>query len=85
MKTQYYNKRGQLYKKMTAKKIENFNGIWIARNVTMNNLITKRLTAMKLSLTVFNVDVLEAFLTKRTLTDFAFRERELVKLRKHLK
>jgi hypothetical protein len=85
LKTQYYNKRGQLYKKMTSKKIENINGVWVAKNVTMNNLITKRLTAMKLSWTIFNVDVPESFLTKRTLTDFAFRERELAKLRKHLK
>jgi hypothetical protein len=85
LKTQLYNKRGKLYKKMTSKKIENINGVWIAKKVTMNNLITKRVTILQISTAVFNVEVPETFLTKRTLTDFAFRERELAKLRKYLK
>lgn len=85
LKTQLYNKRGQLYKKMTSKQIKNINGVWIAKKVTMNNLITKRVTIMQLSTVVFNVEVPQNFLSKRTLTDFAFRERELAKLRKHLK
>jgi hypothetical protein len=85
LKTQLYNKRGKLYKKMTSKKIENINGVWIAKKVTMNNLITKRVTILQISTAVFNVKVPETFLTKRTLTDFAFRERELAKLRKYLK
>ena len=30
------------------------------------------------------VDIHKEFLTQRTLTDFAYRERELAKLRKHI-
>ncbi len=85
MKIQMYNRYGKPSKRMTLKSIKKIDGVWIARKLTMNNLKTKRVTNMSLFSIAFNIEVPDAFLTQRTLTDSAFRERELAKLRRHLK
>lgn len=85
LKVQLYNRYGRLHKRLTMRKIKNIDNVWVARSVAMNNLITKRVTRMSLLALAFNVQVSDSFLTKRTLTDFAFRERELARLRKELK
>ncbi len=59
--------------------------VWVAKKMTMNNLVTNRVTHMSLYSVAFNIDIPGEFLTQRTLTDFAFRERELAKLRRHIK
>lgn len=85
LKVNLYDKKDQLRKILTMKNINKINDIWIARSLMMNNLHSKRVTNMKIVAIAFNVDVKESFLTKRTLTDFSFREREMTKLRKYLK
>jgi len=84
LKSQADDKRGQPYKRMMASQVEQLDGIWVARSVLMMNLQSRRLTQMRVSKMVFNVTVPKAFLTQRTLTDFAFRERVLRRLRTQL-
>jgi len=79
-----YNRRSVKYKTITMSKYELINNVWTAKRIIVKNLLSNRLTEMKLSEVTFNIDIPDAFLTKRTLTDFAFRERELEKLRKYL-
>lgn len=85
LKGKMINRRGILYKQITMRKVQKVDGVWIARRVSMNNLISKRITQMKLIDIAFNITVPDRFLTQKTLTDFSYRERELARLRKHLK
>jgi hypothetical protein len=85
LKEDLYNRNGILYKQLIMKNIERIDNVWVAREVTMNNLFTRRATIMNLMSVAFNIDVPDELLTERTLTDFAFRERNLAKLRAYLK
>lgn len=84
LKVNLYNRHGKLYKQLTMRNIEKIDNVWVARRMMMNNLLTRRVTNMELLSVAFNMEVPDAFLTQRTLTDFAFRERNLVKLRQHI-
>lgn len=84
VKVNLYNRHGKPYKQLTMRNIKKIDGVWVARNLTMNNRVTRRVTNMDMINVAFNMAVPEDFLTQRTLTDFAFRERELVKLRKYI-
>jgi hypothetical protein len=85
LKSQTYDKQGNAYKRLAARKIKKIDGVWMAHSLVMMNLKTKRLSNMKMSNIQLNINVPEAFLTQRTLTDFAFRESELKKLRQQIK
>ena len=85
LKENLYNRHGKLYKQLTMRNIERIDNVWIAKKATMNNLYTRRVTNMDLISVAYNMEVPDEFLTQRTLTDFAFRERNLVKLRTYLK
>ena len=83
LKAQTYDKRGKAYKQLTFKNIEKINELWIARDVTLINLQSQRLSNMKTEAITTNVAVEDEFLTQRTLTDFAYREKTLESLRKY--
>jgi hypothetical protein len=85
LKVLAYNRRGAKFKTITMSGYQQINNVWTAKRVIVKNLLSNRLTEMKLSDVTFNIEIPDAFLTKRTLTDFAFRERELAKLRQYLK
>lgn len=77
--------RGDHYKQLTMSKIEKIDGVWIARRLTMNNLSTRTISIMNMISVAFDQEILDDFLTTRTLEDFTFRERNLIKLRNNLK
>ena len=83
LKAQTYDKRGKPYKQLTFKNIEKINALWIARDVTLITLQSQRLSNMKTEAITTNVAVEDEFLTQRTLTDFAYREKTLEALRKY--
>ncbi len=83
LKAQTYDKRGKPFKQILFKDIEKINDFWIARDVTLINLQSQRLSNMKTESIAMNVAVDDEFLTQRTLTDFAYREKTLEALRKH--
>ena len=58
--------------------------IWMARSLTMMNLVSNRLSNMAFLEIYTDVDVEDEFLTTRTLTDVALRESELEKLRQQV-
>ncbi len=84
LRTDLYNKHGRLKKRLTMSKIVQIDGIWVAKSMTMNNVSSHRVTKVSLSSIAFNREIPDNFLTQRTLTDFAFRERELAKLRAYI-
>jgi hypothetical protein len=81
LKTQSYDKRGAPFKRMSFGQFEQINGLWLAREVTLFNLKINRLSTMKTEQIAMGVEVDPEFLTERTLTDFAYREKTLNGLR----
>lgn len=82
--SQLFDKRLKPYKQIAMNRIESIDGIWTARMILVKNLKSKRMSTMALESVQFNVEVPEQFLSQRSLVDFAYRERELGKLRRHL-
>jgi hypothetical protein len=85
LKQDLYNRNGVLFKQLNTRDIEKINDVWTVKRAEMNNLLTRRVTIMELTAVAYNIDVPGEFLTQRTLTDFAYKERTLVELRSHLK
>ena len=81
VKAEMYDSRGKEIRRVIADKIERINGVWMARSVTIMNLVTNRLSNMKMEALYFGVNIDPALLTQRALTDTAFRERHLDALR----
>ena len=81
LKAALYDRKGRETRRIFANKIEKINGIYLARSVTLMNLVESRLSTMALLSIDFGVDIDPALLTKRALTDTAFREKHLNNLR----
>jgi Outer membrane lipoprotein-sorting protein len=84
LKLHGYDKRGKLYKRTVFKGYRQINDLWTAKEVTVFNLRSKRLSTLTTEKQAFNVDIDPEFLTQRSLTDFAFREQKLSALRTFL-
>ncbi|WP_024769844.1 outer membrane lipoprotein-sorting protein [Aquimarina macrocephali] len=76
---------GDHYKQMTMSKIEEIDNVWIARRLTINNLATRTISIMNMISVAFDQEISDDFLSTRTLEDFTFRERNLIRLRNNLK
>ncbi len=81
LKSQSYDKKDQPFKLITAKNFVKKNDFWVAKNITVINQKSQRLSNLKTLELSLGVSVIDEFLTQRTLTDFAYREKELRKLR----
>ena len=80
MYDQYYKE----VKRLLSARVELVNDNWVARSLTMMNLVTNRLSNMAYVEINTGLEVDDDFLTQRTLTDVAFREAELDKLREQV-
>ncbi len=81
LKTQMYDKNDKAIKRMQVGQVEQIDGTWMARTMTVMNLVTNRLTNLNIEAITFNVHIDEEFLSQRALTDAAFREKHLQTLR----
>ena len=81
LRVDYYDRYDREIKRLLASRVEQMDNVWIARSLTMMNLVTNRLSNMAILEINTGIDVPENFLTQRTLTDVAFREAELQRLR----
>jgi len=81
LKMQMFDKHGNAIKQVSVAQVEKINGIWLARSMTFKNLVSQRLTNMKIKAITFGLNIDEGFLTQRALTDQAFRQRHLQTLR----
>ncbi len=81
LKMQMFDKRGNAIKQVSVAQVEKINDIWLARNMTFKNLVSRRLTNMKIKAITFGLNIEKGFLTQRALTDQAFRQRHLRTLR----
>lgn len=76
-----YDQHDREVKRLLSSRVELIDGVWVARSLTMMNLVSNRLSNMAILEINTGIDVPDDFLTQRTLTDVAFRETELQKLR----
>lgn len=81
LKVEMYDQYDKEVKRLLASRVEKINDVWMARSLTMMNLVSNRLSNMAILEIHLGVDVEDEFLTTRTLTDVAFREAELQQLR----
>ena len=81
LRSDLYDQYGNEIKRMLASRVEQLDGIWTARSLTMMNLVTNRLSNMAFLEIHTGVDVDDEVLTQRTLTDVAFRETQLQAIR----
>ncbi len=84
LRADLYDQHDREIKRLLASRVELVNGVWIARSLTMMNLVSNRLSNMAILEINTGIDVPEDFLSQRTLTDVAFRETELQKLREQI-
>lgn len=85
IKEDLYDRAGRHYKQRSTLNVERIDGVWIVTKGSMNNLFSKRITMWDERGTKLNVDIDDEFLTQRTLTDFAYRERMMTKFRRVIK
>lgn len=81
LKALMYDRSGKLLKHMAFSQYQQQDGIWLATKMNMNNVQSKRISTMKMDTVKINIAINDKLLTQRTLTDAAFREIELNKLR----
>ncbi|UXI66009.1 outer membrane lipoprotein-sorting protein [Tahibacter amnicola] len=84
LKEDLYDRSGRHYKQFSVLEVKQIGNVWLATNAAMNNLTKRRITTWEQSDIVLNVDIDEEFLSQRSLTDFAYRERQMQLSRKHL-
>lgn len=84
LKDDLYDRSGRHYKQFSVLDVKQFGKVWLATKASMNNLTKRRITVWEQPEVVLNVDIDEEFLTQRSLTDFAYRERQMQVYRKYL-
>ena len=84
LRSEMYDQYNKEVKRLMASRVELVNDVWMARSLTMMNLVTNRLSNMAFVEIYTDLDIQDEFLTQRTLTDAAYRETELEKLRDQL-
>lgn len=84
LRSDMYDRQEREIKRLMASRIEQVDGVWTARSLTMLNLVSNRLTNMATREINTGIDIPPDFLTPRTLTDVAYRESELEGLRQQV-
>jgi len=81
LRADMYDRQDREIKRLMASRIEQIDGTWTARSLTMMNLVANRLSNMAILEIHTGIQIPENFLTPRSLTDVAFREAELRRIR----
>lgn len=80
-----YNRGGKVYRQRLNKDFVQIDSVWIARQQTMNNLATNRISVIQNLSAAYNKEVPDELMSERSLTDFTFKEKILTTLRSHYK
>lgn len=75
---------GRIHKQRTQSGIRRVDGIYVSTKVVMNNMSASRVSQMDKMSMRHDVEIDDEYLTQRSLTDFAFRERNLARFRTEL-
>lgn len=85
LKSVMHNRQGKREKRFTQGNIKQIDGIWVSMSLTIDNLLTNRMSNFKFEKVAFNQSIENNFLSLRTLNDGAFRESHLKKYRAELR
>jgi len=80
-KFELYDRQGKLKKTFLEQKVENRNGIWVARQMMVINHSNQRMSLMRISKIKLNIDIPDALLGTRALNDASYRESQLRPIR----
>ncbi len=81
LKAEMYDKRGTEIRRLITGKHQRVNGVWLARSITIMNLVSNRLSNMALDEIYFGIKIDPELMTQRALTDAVFRDAQLSALR----
>jgi hypothetical protein len=81
LRGEYYDHDGRLHKVRTIKNLQLVDNKWMPRQVTIDNLLTRRVSVMDRQAIALNIEVADEYFSQRALTDQAFRERHLSQFR----
>ncbi|MDQ7075591.1 MAG: outer membrane lipoprotein-sorting protein [Gammaproteobacteria bacterium] len=81
LKIELYNRQGKLAKTLLQQKIQQINGIWIAKRMQIINHSNQRMSLMVTDKLALNVDVPDGLLESRALKDSNYRETQMKALR----
>lgn len=84
LKQDLYDRTGRHYKQLSVLDVKQFGKVWLVTKASLNNLTKRRITLWEQPDVVLNVDIDDEFLSQRSLTDFAYRERQMQIYRKYL-
>lgn len=84
LKDELYDPSGRYYKEWSVIEVKQFGKVWLPVRASMNNLLKRRITIVETSAVALNVPIEDEFHTQRSLTDFAYRERQMQLYRKSL-
>ena len=84
LKDELYDPSGRFYKEWSVIDVKQFGRAWLPMKASMNNLLKRRITMFETSAVALDVDIDDEFHTQRSLTDFAYRERQMQIYRRHL-
>lgn len=84
LKTSTYDYRGKEIKRYQYGKIENINGVWLARNTTVLNLVSSRLSNFNIKEITLGLNIDQQLLTQRALSDKGFREQKLSRIKSQI-
>jgi hypothetical protein len=84
LRDELYDPSGRFYKEWSVIEAKQFGKLWLPTKASMNNLLKRRITVVETTAVAFGVDIDDEFHTQRSLTDFAYRERQMQLYRKSL-
>ena len=84
LKQDLYDRSGRHYKQLSVLEVKQYGHIWLPKKAMMNNLIKRRVTTWDRARVSYNVEIDKEFLSQRSLTDFAYRERRMQYYRQFL-
>lgn len=76
-----FDRRGRKVKRMAFRDLRQEDGIWVVGRIEVNNLVDGRISTVTNERVALNVQIEDEFLTQRSLTDRAFRGRQLDRFR----
>lgn len=77
LKENYYSLSGELMKVSYVSNVEEIDGIWTARQRTMRNLKSQRISMLHYDDVNYNIEIDDEYLTRRVLSDAVYRNRFL--------
>lgn len=84
LQAQIYDRAGRPIKHIVASQNVLIDGVWVSKQLNVNNLQSRRITTMKIDKIVINPAISDDLFRQRTLTDVSYRNKQLSFLRKDL-